>query len=103
RGYQFGIGAYSCERPDIAITPLTLLVFGNILRLGIAESPYLITLDAFAWEIAKNLILILITSPTNRLKELYDGVLRNTGHSDSSPDGIALNQSCNYLFLFFRI
>jgi len=102
RGNELDVGAYGCERPNITVTPLAFLVFGNVLRLGIAEGLYLITLNALAWEIAKNLILILITSPAYQLKELDNGVFSNTSHSDSCSDGIAPNQSCNHLFLFLN-
>jgi hypothetical protein len=81
---------------------LALLISRNVLLLGIAERPNLITLDALARQIAKSAALIFLASFADLREELDHGILGDARHAYSGANGIALDESGYNLCLLGR-
>lgn len=95
--HQLCVRAEGCPSPNISITELAVKFPRHVLFFGIAEGPYLITLNASAMEIAKRVVLIGDARFSNIAQQFEDGSLCNSRQADSRPNRVALDEGSRYL------
>src|SRR5579862_5497444 len=93
---ELGVGVHRHPRPHVAVAQLALLVGRDVLLLGIAEGPNLVTLDSLAREVAHHSVLVDRADGAHVHKQLGDGVLRDAGHAHGCEDRVALDQAGNH-------
>jgi hypothetical protein len=76
------------------------MAFGHILRLGIAEGPYLVTLDALTGEVSERGVLVFGTSLADVHQEFGHRVLGNSRHPNRGADAVAFYKTADHLGAF---
>ena len=95
-----------CVRVERNICPTVATAFGSllnraILSFGKYEAPNFVTLDARAFQIAKNLVLIFRAGAAKITEKFHYGRAMYARHSRDRAKRIALDQSGNHRFPFF--
>jgi hypothetical protein len=78
------------------------MLFRHVLLFGVAEGPYLVTLDTLAGKIAESPVLIYPTSKTDINQQLCHGVDRAISHAGNRSHAVTLNQHADYLRSLFN-
>src|SRR5436309_14002666 len=74
-----------------AARALRLLLARAVAVLRENKTPNFVTLDALAFQVHENLVLIIRARATEIAEKFNDGVFRNSRHSDRRAHAVALN------------
>src|SRR3990172_4663909 len=85
------IDGYPC--PNVPVSRRALELLGDVLLLGVAEAPNLVTLDGRGVEVAKGEVLILSTGLSEIDQEFGNGVLGSSGDANSSANAHPFDQT----------
>jgi hypothetical protein len=89
---KFRVRVNSYPRPNVPVSENAPSVFGDILLLGVAETPNLIDLEPLTREVHHDLVVIPFTGLADVHQQLDHRVLGNASHANGCPDGIALDK-----------
>src|SRR3954451_5106664 len=87
---KLGVGIHTDPCPHVA--SLAALVLRDVLGLRVDEAPNLVRLDALAWQVAHEAVLVDRADRAEINKKLDDRVLGHAGHATRRANAVALNK-----------
>jgi hypothetical protein len=92
RRHQLRVRIDRDESPHVAVAEDAPILGTDVLRLGVAEAPDFVNLEASTGKVPKHAVLVGGARVAKLDQELQDGVLRHARHAHRAVDGVALDQ-----------